>query len=176
MTYRERRERKAARLREWADKRDQKVEQISQVDMHLRHDWAFITQPGHIPARERINRRDEKTFEISRKADEMRERADSIEQAAERAIYSDDPDAAQQLQTRIADLEAKQTRMKTINAAVRRGVKLDDLALSEREIRDLEIAARFNGVKGYPSYALTNNGANIRRNRERLEAIQAKKD
>ena len=97
MTYRDRREARAARLREWATIREQKAAAGLAAEDPIRSDWAFITQPGHIPERARMNARDEARQRSLAKAAELRQRADNIESAADRAIYSDDPDAREQL-------------------------------------------------------------------------------
>lgn len=46
MTYRERREAKAARLQGWAEKREDKARALIAQDAHYRGDHAFTTQPG----------------------------------------------------------------------------------------------------------------------------------
>lgn len=112
-TYRERREAKAARLLEWAEKRHAKAEQLRSVDANLRHDWAFITQPGHIPARARMNARDDRAYAIEKPAASFESRASNILDAADHAIYSDDPDAVERLRERIAELEAKRAAIKS---------------------------------------------------------------
>lgn len=178
MTYtrRERKARKAERLREWADKRDAKATGLRNATPDsLRHDWAFITQPGPIRERTKMWNRDDRARTHSNKAAEMRARADGIEAQADHAIYSDDHDAAERLQERIAELEAKRDRMKLINREARKfgdgWSKRINPPLTSDEKTDLENAAKFNGVLGYPSYVLSNIGGNIRRLRKRIEAL-----
>jgi hypothetical protein len=180
VTYRERRLRKAERLREWAGKRD--VKSTAAFDRaHEIADGIPFGQPilvGHHSERrarrdhERIDNGMRAGIEHERKADDFRRRAAGIEAAAEHAIYSDDGDAIERLEERIAELDAKQARMKTINAAIRKGISLDTLNLTEREKSDLVDAARFSGCKGYPAYALANNNGNLRRYRQRLEELR----
>ena len=111
-TYRERREAKADRLREWAAKREAKAKALrASTPDSLRHDWAFATQPGHIPERARMIARDDRAYENHQKGTEMASRAAGIEDKLEHAIYSDDPDAIQALQARIDKLEAERERM-----------------------------------------------------------------
>jgi hypothetical protein len=71
-------DRKADKYVEWAEKR--KVEATARLNTYpeVRHDWAFITQPGRIPLRDRINKSDEIAFKSLNKADEMLERAESL--------------------------------------------------------------------------------------------------
>lgn len=182
MTYRARRLAKAARLREWAEKREAKAERVLERARELAHAIPF-GQPilvGHHSEKharrdaDRIHNGYATGLAHQKKAAEMRGRAFGIEDAADRAIYSDDSDAPERLRERIAGLEARHARMKAINAGLRRHgtAALRELALTDEEKRDLENAARFNGVLGYPSYALANNSANLRRQRERLATME----
>ena len=71
-TYRERRLAKAERLRGWAETREVRAEAQLNSNPETRHDIAFITQPGHIPARARMIAADDRAFESLHKASEMR--------------------------------------------------------------------------------------------------------
>ncbi len=180
MTYRERREAKADRLREWADKREHKAGELEARNAPYRGDIAFNTQPGHIPERARVIRRSEKAYEHANKAREMRRRADGIEAAADRAIYSDDPDAIDALRARIGELEAERDRWKAYNAACRKAGRctadalacLDDKQRAEM-VSLARVAAfqiRANGAA--PAYLSSNLSGNINRNRKRLEMLE----
>ena len=71
-TYRERREARAERLTEWADKRYAKADALREVTPDdMRHDWAFVSQPGHLPERSRMNARDERAYRHDLKASAM---------------------------------------------------------------------------------------------------------
>src|SRR3989304_4910642 len=107
MTYRERRLQKAERLREWAAKRTVQAQATFKANEPFTTDHAFNAQPGHIPLRSRIIAREDRAHESLAKANSMASRAANIEAAADRAIYSDDPNAIEQLETRIASLEAE---------------------------------------------------------------------
>ena len=74
----EKADRKADRYEEWAEKRE--VKATAQLNSHpsIRHDWAFITQPGRIPFRERMNRSDDRAMESLNMAKGMRNKADSL--------------------------------------------------------------------------------------------------
>src|SRR5258708_33420771 len=115
MTYRERRLAKAARYQEWAAKREAKAENAYST-AHAIIDRIPAGQPilvGHHS--ERRHRRDlgrhdqnmHQSLEHSKKAEEMRSKAENIVLAASNAIYSDDPDAIKQLTAKIAKLEAE---------------------------------------------------------------------
>ena len=175
MTYRERRERKAERLREWADKRKRDAAAVFKRGEVFRGDYAFNTQPGHIPERARLIARENRAHESLQKAHSMASRAASIDSAADRAIYSDDPDAASALEERIAELEVQRDRVKEINKAAKAG-QLENVNLTQEEIRDLIRAARFaplaNKTGGYPSYHLTNLSGNINKQKQRLKALR----
>jgi Domain of unknown function (DUF3560) len=126
MTYRERRERKAERLREWAESRDRKADAARGTADSI---MGAIPPGQPILAGHHSQRRHERdlarldgairaTVEHASKADDMRRRADSIDAAAEHAIYSDDPDAAERLRERVAELERRREDMKARNAAI----------------------------------------------------------
>ena len=186
MNYRTRRENKAARLAEWATKREVKAEALQNTHTDLRHDWQFITQPGisKTTAWKRMNARDDKAREIAAKGKEMAQRAGGITDQLAHAIYSDAPDAIQALVSRIAALEAEQASIKAFNAEVRKG-KGDPakLAAAIKTHLSAELRASFMSVmrhqsyykpelKGFPPYGSSNLSANIRRNRERLEQLR----
>lgn len=176
MTYRERRERKAERLRGWAETREQRATATLDRDREMyRGDHAFNFQPGHIPERARVIARSDRAFESLAKAGRMSEKAGNIEAQLAAAIYSDDDDAEERLLARIRELEAERDRIKAYNASCRKGAR-DVALLDEKQRCDLAVIARVAsyslGKRGeMPSYALTNLGGNIRRNAERLEGL-----
>jgi hypothetical protein len=176
-TYRERRLAKAERLRGWAAKREATATAQLESQPEMRHDWAFITQPGHIPERARMNARDGRAYESLAKAESMASRADGIEAAADGAIYSDDPDAIEALEARIAGLEAERDRIKAYNASCRKGAR-DVSLLDEKQQKDLASVAkhapyqlRDNGAA--PAYWASNLSGNIGRQRKRLAQLRA---
>ncbi len=71
-------ERKAERYEEWAQKREQKATADLNSFPTMRHDWAFITQPGHIPARARMIKADDRALESLGIAKGMRNKAENI--------------------------------------------------------------------------------------------------
>jgi hypothetical protein len=186
LTYRERRETRADRLRNWADGRDEKASAAFGSARAI-GDAIPMGQPilvGHHSERrhrrdiERIDSGMRRGVEHSEKASSMRSRADGIDSQLETSIYSDDPDAVEQLEARIAELEAERDRVKRYNASARRGSPdpsiLDD---QQRETLTSCIASWGdvqckNGV--FPSYHLSNLSANINRNRKRLIGVKAR--
>jgi hypothetical protein len=175
MTYRERRMAKAERLRGWAAKREQDAAAVFEAGRPFTSDIAFNTQPGHIPFRAKLIAREDRAVQSLTKAGEMASRADSIEAAADRAIYSDDPDAVEALEARIAELEAERDRIKAYNASCRKGSP-DESLLDEKQRRDLATIRRVCsyqlGKNGQlPGYELSNLSGNINRNRKRLASF-----
>lgn len=182
MTYRDRREAKAERLREWADKREAKAE-TGYASYRAQADMIPLGQPimGHRDRsrREKLHAKADRSFADARKADEMRRKADNIEAAAAHAIYSDDPDATDRLRDKIATLEAERDRIKRYNATARKSGpdKPGDLSiLTEAEKADLLSVlkhAPYQSKNGaFPSYKLSNLGKTIKTARDRLASLE----
>jgi hypothetical protein len=110
--------------------------------------------------------------DLEKKADYYEQRAKSAERNT--AIFSDDPNATEKLADKIERLEKRQALMRDANKLIRKNDTegLLDLGFSESQIAVLS-APDFMGRIGFPDYALTNNSANIRRLKKRLEQIQA---
>lgn len=177
-TYRERRLARAERLRGWADARQERaVEQLNSFP-EIRHDIAFITQPGRIPFRDRMNRADERAFRSMEKAERMTARADAIERQADHAIYTDDADAPERLREKIATLSAERDRWTAYNKACRKAKRATAEALElldERQRAEVASLARIGFLRpdgGVPPYQLSNLGATIRTAEKRLEWIE----
>ena len=95
-------------------------------------------------------------------------------------ISSDDPQALEKLKAKLDGLVKHQELMKAANAAIRMkdtekgDAKLAELGYTPDEIKQLR-EPDFCGRIGYPSYALTNNNANIKRIRERIAELEKRK-
>lgn len=196
MSYRERRLRRAERLREWADKRTQKSAAAFQTAHTIAHAIPF-GQPilvGHHS--ERHARRDQDRIhgamsagvEHERKAESMTHKADELERQADASIYSDDEDAIERLQARIAELEAQRARIKAINTMLRKcgplalaegehtGAPLLNPPLTAAERAELIMLDRVQSWydvphKGFPPYYLQNLSGNLNRQKKRLAAL-----
>jgi hypothetical protein len=120
--------------------------------------------------RARISGQYDKAAELAAKARYYEERAASVGTGG---ISSDDPEAVDKLRAELAKLEAAQEKMKQANTLVRKNdrIGLASLGFSETRISQL-FTPDFCGRIGFPDYALTNNGANIRRIRKRIEELQ----
>lgn len=172
MTYRERREARADRLDEWAEKREAKAA----ADLERARSMASVIpfgQPilvGHYSERSdrnyraRIGSTYDRAFESAQKAESMSSRAAGIRDQLDRSIYSDDPDAVEALTVRIAELEAQRDRIKSENASFRKahGAELRAMSAYERD-----------QAMPHPSYRLSNLTGNIKRNKDRLKVVEA---
>jgi hypothetical protein len=172
LTTREKRERKADRLRGWADAREAKQPTLNEA---ARADEAATGIPfgqpilvGHHSERrhrkaiERIDRNMSAAVDNSRKAASMSGRADEIERQLDAAIYDDDPDALDRLQAKLERLEAKREGMKARNAAYRKEHR--------DELKALTPYGRNQAVP-FPSYAISNIGGVITNTRQRIQRL-----
>ena len=111
-----------------------------------------------------------KGFDALKAAGEMAARAASVGAGG---ISSDDPDAIDKLRAELVVLEAQQVRAILANRLVRKEDR-DGLAaagFSAPEIAGL-FTPDFAGRLGVPSFRLTNNGANMRRIKARIELLE----
>jgi Domain of unknown function (DUF3560) len=114
-----------------------------------------------------------KSVAANDKAKYYEEKAEAIE--SNQAIFSDDPDAIEKLKEKIAAAVDRQDFMKAGNKIV----KSKKLTI-EQKIEQLKTAGHsamilqpdFCGRVGYADYELTNNNANIRRMKQRLEQLE----
>jgi hypothetical protein len=162
---------RADRLRDWADGRDAKARAAAQ-----RAESAVAgIEPGQpILLGHHSQRRHERDVqrahaamgrlaEHTEKARGMRQRAQNIQAAADRAVYADDPDVAERLRARLAANEKRRDGMKECNAAFRRAHR-DRLAAMSSIQRDMAMP--------HPRFELSNLGSLIRRDRARLAYLQ----
>jgi hypothetical protein len=174
MTYRERRLRRAERLREWSAGNEQKSEQrgaaADEIMSHIPMGQPILV--GHHS--ERRHRKDlakieagiVASHELADKAAAQARAADEIEAQAAGAIYDDDPDAIERLSEKIVKLEAERNAMKDANARYRREYRAELAAMDPYE--------RARAVP-YPTWSITNLGGNITRCRQRLVRLQREK-
>lgn len=144
---------------------------------------AMISGPSNFPAR-RMEKRNNIAHKRLNELVEYRNRAlGAIKRALQpwlRPVMAGDSDAIQRLQAKIADAEAVQERMKACNAAIRKHAKegkeaqvkaLFYLGIDEPRAYKL-LQPDFCGRIGFADFELTNNNANIRRMKQRLEGIE----
>lgn len=170
-TYRERREARADRLRGWADSREVKAHtafaQVSRIADSIPFGQPILVG-HHSEGRARSDQRRidngmSKGVEHTRKAESMNSRAANIESALNRSIYSDDPDAIEQLEKRVTKLEAQRDQIKVTNAAYRKA--------HGAELKLLTPYGRSEAMP-YPAYHLANLTGNIGTQRKRLGMLR----
>lgn len=170
MTYRERREARAARRRQWADSRAGKATSALETSQAALAGIEF-GQPilvGHHSQRRHqraIERSDDAARRFIEHADMQKhheQAASTIEAQLEHSIYSDDPDAVERLEERIAELGAKRDTIKAQNAEYRK---------AHPELRAMTPYERDHAMP-HRGYELTNLSGNINRQRKRLEQLR----
>jgi hypothetical protein len=127
--------------------------------------------------RGRIHETHRRSFEAQSQAEQLRQRAASVGTAG---VSSDDPEAIDKLRAKVISLESLQSRMRAGNTIVRdrrltdaeKIAGLVKLGLKETNAAKA-LTPDFAGRVGFPDYALKNNGAEIRRVRARIEALEA---
>lgn len=116
-----------------------------------------------------------RSVKLNEKAEYYRQKAEATKN--NNAIYLEDEDAVEKLTQKIKELENLQELMKGVNKIVRVKKLTDDekirqiqaLGVSEQYATKLVTETDCFGNLGFASYTLTNNNANIRRYKERLE-------
>lgn len=125
--------------------------------------------------RARIDTNYRKGYEAGEKAKHLDDRADAAE--SNRSVSSDDPEAITKLQEKLDKAEENQALMKAANKCVRANniAGLVELGFSETAAAEL-IKPDFAGRPGFAPYQLTNNNANIRRMKKRIEVLRAQSE
>ena len=105
---------------------------------------------------------------------------DKIRSTGMGGISADDPNAIQKLEAKAASLEQSQETMKAVNAYYRKNKTIDGCPhLSAVQIEKLkaDMASGYHlEGKPYPTWALSNNSAEIRRTKTRIEELTRKAD
>lgn len=182
LTYRARREARAARLREWAVGRGRKAEAAYEQSAAMASVIPFgqpILVGHHSEGRDRnyrgrIAAAMDRSVEHQHKAGSMTLRAQNIESALNSSIYSDDPDAVERLREKLEKLEAEREGIKVYNTSCRKG-RPDSSTLSPKWLARLDQSRRIAGMLrpngAIPAYGLTNLAAEIRRTRKRIAEL-----
>lgn len=183
-TYRERREARAERLTGWADKREERgtaaIEHARDMASVIPFGQPMLTDHHSYKRdrnyRDRIGATYDRGFTDLAKADSMRSRAANIAAAADRAIYSDDVDAIERLTERLAELTAQRDRLKAFNASCRTTPDGNADLLDDAQRGSLDSVRKHTpytlGKRGeMPGYALSNLGATIRKQQQRLDQL-----
>ena len=199
-TRRERLERKLERREEWAAKAAGRSS-AAWEQAHKLGEMIPFGQPilvGHHSEKrhrkhiDKIDRAGQRGLEEYRKAEHHSSKADGLAHQLDRSVFSDDDDAIEQLEARIAEREEERDRMKAANAAWKKAGKPAPNAGAEawrpvadkvgadftlRAVQSLVHQGRSDGGTWVPfswakPFDLTNIGARIRTDRERIEEIQ----
>ncbi len=94
----------------------------------------------------------------------------------DKAISSDDPNAQEKLEKKLITLEERQECMKRANAYFKKQQTMRGYTGLSNETAarmDRDIQRRTGERKPFPTYKMRNNGANIRRVKERIAALSA---
>lgn len=107
---------------------------------------------------------------------EIEKLLDKIRSTGMGGISADDPTAVEKLESKLAQLKAAQEQMKAVNAFYRKHKTLEGCpGLSPEDIAKLERSMAADWRKDpvpYPSYALSNNNANIHRVEQRISDLK----
>lgn len=183
--YHERREQKIERYNELADKN----RSLSESTLKTARSMADVIpfgQPiliGHYSEkrdrnyRERIWNKFEKATELDKKADHYARKADSAENNT--AISSDNPDAIQELKDKLQNLKESHKIMIEGNKIIKNKKLTTEQKIEalikiglETEKAKAKLRPDIMGDLGFPRYAITNSGANIRNVEKRIEYLE----
>lgn len=151
---------------------------------------SMIAGPSNFPVRrnqkanETADRRSQEFIEWRKKALERLRRTHDPAKIASAPISSDDEDVIEQLELKVAEAEKTQAMMVAANKIIRKKSLTDEQkvaglieieGITKPTARQL-LQPDFMGKQGYPTYALQNNSANIRRTKERIEQLTRERD
>lgn len=128
--------------------------------------------------REKIHNTFGKAFELDSKAEHYRQKAETV---GNTGIASNDPEAIEKLITKLGGLEKSQETMKAVNKIIRSAKLSEDEKAAEivaagllPEAQAAEILKPDHcGRIGFASYSLSNNNAEIRRTKKRIEELES---
>jgi hypothetical protein len=187
MTRRERLERKIEKRRDWAGKAET---QATQAYNHSHNLVAGIPMGQPILVGHHSEKRHRRTLDrswnamgksvaLSAKADMHESKAANLENLLDKAIFSDDDDATEALEARIAANEAKREQMKVVNKLYKKGdaAGLAALGLDFAQLQaKLAALGAYFGQAPHMPFELTNLGARIRSDKERLVAVKRQQE
>lgn len=182
MTRRERIEAKIEKRKQWAESRKRKEAQAWEAHkaVPLPEGGEPIKVGHHSEKRHRkaIERSHALAFKALEHQDMARHHADKAAGLTDQldAIFSDDDNAVEALEARIAEREAERERIKAYNASCRKGAP-DDSLLDDAQRKNIESIRKVCpyqlGRKGQmPAYVLSNLSGRIKTDRDRLARIK----
>jgi hypothetical protein len=168
-------EERAAKAMNEADAQQERAESLArQIPFGQPVLVGHHSEARHRKDLERIRNGFEKSFENGKKAAYYQDKAETA--ASNRSISGDNPEAVNLYREKLEKLEAAQEEMKAINKAFSKGgdalkaLGLDDAEISKIK-KNVESAPTFAKMP-YPSWALSNNNAEIHRVKEKIEALE----
>lgn len=186
VTRRERLEAKIEKRREWAQARERDAERQFEAAHNLTKDIPLgqpilighHSEKGHRATIARSHANMDKGCESVAMAKHHESKAKGLERQLDNCIFSDDENAVEAIEAKVAVLEAKRERMKRINAAHKAFLKKPE-SLDKADLTDEEKQAIRNYKPAYswephpfPPYSFTNLGGNIRRYKERIKHVK----
>lgn len=184
MTTRERLEHKLEKREEWAAKASERCtaefETARQITEHIPFGQPILvghhSEAGHRRAIERSAGHMDKGCEAYNLAKYHESKARGLQDQLERTIFSDDEDAVERIEAKIAEREALQERYKNANKVIRSKMTADEKVAELVKLGFEEESARERVEKNaqIPAYAMTNNNSEIRRLKQRLVSIKAR--
>lgn len=186
MTRRERLELKLEKRRQWAESRrkkaDEKYKAASAATDGIPFGQPILvghhSEKKHRAAIDKSARNMDAMCESLNMAKHHESAAAGLESQLDSSIYSDDHDAVEQLEKRIASLESEREEMKARNVYWRKHKTMKGCpgVSDETAARlDVEIPAAYSWCRQpHPAYQLSNLSGNIGRLRKRLEHVKAR--
>lgn len=183
MTRRERLERKLEKRLEWAGKAETRSTAASNAAHHI----ASFIPPGqpilvghhsekrHRRDLDRIDSNMRKCIDNQDLAEHHTAKADGIEAALDRSIFSDDDNAVEALEQRISEREAERERMKVVNKLYKKAdtAGLAALGLNYESIKaKLAALGSYFGQAPHMPFELSNLGGRITADKKRLGYIK----
>ena len=164
-------------LDRYARKLAENINQRNAIDTRVPS--IMISGGGNFPVRKKEKQnaaRDRNMGEYS----EIAGLLDKVRSTGMGGISADDNRAVEKLEKKLADLEAEQESMKSINAYFRKHKTLDgcpDLTFEQAEQLKASMSRDWwKDPVPYPSYWLSNNNANIRRVRQRIDDLKSRSE
>jgi hypothetical protein len=164
-------EERAAKARKEADTRQEQAESLArQIPFGQPVLVGHHSEARHRRDLGKMHDGFEKSVEAGKKAAYYQDKAETA--ASNRAISGDNPDAVNLYQEKLTKLEAMQERMKAVNKAFAKGDDaLKALGLTDEQIAKMKSRMPSYERKPYPTWALSNNSAEIRRVKEKIEHL-----
>jgi hypothetical protein len=184
MTRRERLERKVERRGEWADKASARSTSLSN-ESHRMMSVIPMGQPiliGHHSEKRDRNYRNRAWNKMGAAvaqqdlAEHHESKAAGLSAQLDRTIFSDDDNAVEAIEARIAEHEAEREQMKKINALYRKNdaAGLAALGINLESLKAKLVAAGpYFGKSPHMPYEMSNLGGRIQADKKRLQAIKA---